>query len=150
MTTSDAFTTIQNLLRAPDSGLTVTEKRTLYYDLGHSLLAADQQDVLDATRRLADAYSAAGITGIAAVRFKTSEYDNGHFFSPHRHALLATDGTPITRPDYDNLAGLDDDDAETLHQDLDDAFTTYAASSLGPTATLYVDLTNDKVDYATS
>lgn len=146
MTTSPSLQTITHLL----TDLTTDEKRTLYYNLGHDLLDVDKQDVLEATRRLTQAYEATGITGIAVVEFRTSEYDNGHFYSPHNHTLIGADENTITVPTLDNLGGLDDTEAENLHEDLDGAFTTYADTSLGAYAVLTVDLANNTVNYTTS
>lgn len=144
MTTSAAFETINNLLKSPDSGLTTDEKRTLYYNLHASLLDADAQDVIDATKALADAFAEVGITGIAAVEFGTTSYDNGYFFAPRSHTFYDAQGKTI---EADEFTGTD---ADTLYDSLDEAFVEWVDTSLGSRATATIDLAKNSADYQSS
>lgn len=146
MTTSNAAETITNLL----PHLSEQEKRDLYYTLGQDLLVLDEQAVVTATRRLAHAYLDAGYDDIASIEFGAAEYDNGYFLSPHDHTLRDAKGKTIKTDDTNpghpgNLADLDDDAADDLHEALDFAFGRYADASLGSTASLTVDLKKGKV-----
>lgn len=144
MTTSAAFETINNLLKSPDSGLTTSEKRTLYYNLHASLLDADAQDVVDATKALVDAYAEIGVTGVTAVEFGTQSYDNGYFFSPRSHTFCNAKGQPI---EADEFTGTD---ADMLYDSIDEAFVEWVDTSLGYRATATIDLAKSSADYQSS
>lgn len=144
MTTSAAFQTINTLLNDPNSGLTTSEKRTLYYNLHASLLDADAQDVVDATKALVEAYAEAGITGVAAVEYGTSQYDNGYFFSPRNITLYDTQGQPIEADE------LTDGDADALYENVDEALVEWVDTSLGERAAATVDLVKGTADFQSS
>lgn len=144
MTTSAAFQTINTLINDPDSGLTTDEKRTLYYNLHAGLLDADAQDVVDATKALVEAYEQVGITGIVAVEFATTSYDNGYFFAPRRHTFYDAQGQVIETND------LSVADADSIYDSLDEAFVEWVDTSLGYRATATVDLAKGTADFQSS
>lgn len=144
MTTSTAFQTINTLLADPNSGLTTSERRTLYYNLHAGLLDADAQDVIDATKDLVEAFTEAGVTGIAAVEFGTQSYDNGYFFSPRSHTFYDAQGKIIEADEIDGA------DADALYDSLDEAFVEWVDTSLGSYATATVDLSKNNADYQSS
>lgn len=125
MTTSPAFQTISALLDDPASGITIEEMRTLYKKIGEHTLSADEKAAVAATQVLVTAYEALGVSGVVAVEFATSEWDNGYFLSADSATLIGADENVIEFDESD----VHPDDA--LFEAIDSALTQCVDASLG-------------------